>query len=146
MIHEDYELEELKKRVNYLETELKDMQSYFYDESQPIIYKCIRKAEKEMRHCIKIPCILSDDFDFLNIFEQICFIIQERSTRDYYGLKFYIETTIENIFDSLPKEEKFIMYSSGFDDPSDEILKAFYEHCNNFTNKKIRKAIEIEMW
>lgn len=130
-----------EEQIEILQNEINEMQTYFFNKSEPIIKKCIRKAERKFRDIQYIPCILSDDYDYLNAFEQICYIIQERSTSEIFGLDSYIDGTIEVVLDNLTEEEKFILKQSGMEDPAEEIGSEFFRYCAFYSNKNIKKAI-----
>lgn len=130
-----------EEQIEILQNEIDEMQTYFFNKSEPIIKKCMRKAERIFRDFKEISCILSDDYDYLNTFEQICYIIQERSTSEYFGLDYYINGTIEDVFDNLTEEEKFILNHSGDEEPVETIRSEFFRYCGFYSNKNIKKAI-----
>jgi hypothetical protein len=131
----------LAEKINFLESEVYEMKDFFQDKSSDIIKKCIRFIEKSIRHRKDIPCILCDDYDYLNTFEQICLISQEYDMDDYYGLDIYINGTVEQAYDSLSNEDKFTLNHNYFEDPIDQITKGFENYCCSYSNQKIRRAL-----
>lgn len=135
------ETDYLAEKINFLESEVNEMKEFFQEKSGNIIKKCIRLIEKSMRHQNDIPCILCDDYDFLNTFEQICLIMQEYDVDDYYGLDIYINATIEIAYDNLTNDEQFVLSHNLYENPIEEITKEFENYCCYFSNKNIRRAL-----
>ena len=135
------EIDYLKEKTEILESDSNETKEYFDNKSNAVIKKCIRQIDKAMRNENKIPCILSDDYDYLNTFEQICLIQQEYNEDDYWGLETYIDGTVEILYDKLSIDEKFILNHGNSEEPLAEIRSQFNRYCCLYTNKNIRRAI-----
>lgn len=87
---------------------------------------------------------LGDDYDFLNLFEQLCVVYDRGDADIYIGVDNYIESICSEILDSLSPNENFILNHEYSTDPDIDIqleLESKVEgFLTNYTNKNIRKA------
>lgn len=146
------ELLSLREENARLNKDLNSVASFFNKLSEEILDKCLKKAIMEIRAFSKTNAsvsakFLGNDYDFLNLFEQLCVVYDRGNADIYIGVDSYIESICSEILDSLSPNENFILnheYSiDSYIDIQLELESKVEGFLTNYTNKNIRKAQEF---
>jgi hypothetical protein len=143
------ELVSLREENARLNKELNSVTSFFNKLSEEILDRCLKKAIKDIREFSKTKAsesakFLGDDYDFLNLFEQLCVVYDRGESDNYIGVDDYIENICSKIIDNLSPDESYILnheYSDDCDINNEvELEGRVIYFLTNYTNKNIRKT------
>ncbi|MDP4272239.1 MAG: hypothetical protein Q8909_19280 [Bacteroidota bacterium] len=143
---ESFRVSELQEEINYLKSQLDEVNSYFNRLAKPLMEKAVREVAKKLRRFPSDACMFGDDFK-LNFFEQICVMIEEDSYEEYNQFNLIdnaIESICQDVYDNFKSDEKFILdhQSSYYTEYQvwEIIRDDFMYYINRYRTQKIMEA------
>ena len=123
-----------------------EMESHFKKQAEKLLKQCsFRMAHKLRQLGIDAPetKFLADDYDSLNLFEQISLVAEQGDLHIYPGLMDLLQTMSSNEWKNLTDDEHFVLEHQDVEDEEYDgainIQNHFVDYATNYTNKKLEE-------
>lgn len=132
-------IQDLREKITLLDDKLGEMYDFFEKQSEAIINKCVKNIVAVFRKKPLDISLLTDDFDELSFFNQLCIVARRGDLFDYMGIEMYIEGLCSQEFNELSSDEQFILENRTEEeqDSKYDIKIALYDYLSKYSNKKI---------
>lgn len=145
-INSDYEGDAIDKACEVWK--IIEMESYFQRQSNKLLHRCSFRMARKLRQLGKeVPetKFLSDDFDHLSLFEQICLVGEQGDIAIYPGLLDLIYNMSCDEYKLLTSDELFVLEHQDIEDESYDakidIQNHFIGYATNYSNKKLEEYL-----
>lgn len=134
-------IQNLQEEISLLDKKIDEMYDFFERQSKIIIDKCVKSIVRELRDKKLDISLLTDDFEELSFFNQLCIVARRGELFDYMYMELFIDNLSEEQFQKLSADEEFILEhrSEEEQDHQYDIKVALYDYLAKYSNKKIEE-------
>jgi len=126
--------------VEFLLRRISVMKNFFDKLTYPIFENSIIKFEKKVLANDELICYLSSSNNELNLFEQLCLIVQKHCLDDFNGAEKLIDRIISSVISEFDRDELFILENSNIQDIPTELKTQIVNYLISFKNDNIIEA------